>query len=129
MIKEITFNDLTDYFKLLFNLKESLNPYTKYIGYFEEELIGFANYSIIYDRVEIEYIAVKEQYRNKKIGSKLLEYIIESCKNCINITLEVNVNNIAAINLYKKCGFNIETIRKKYYQNDDGYLMMKKLGD
>ena len=129
MIKEITFNELTDYFKSLFDLKESSNQYIKYIGYFKDELIGFVSYSIIYDRAEIEYIAVYEQYRNKKIGSSLLEYVIEACKDCINITLEVNKNNIEAINLYKKYDFNIEAIRKNYYKDNDGYLMIKKLGD
>lgn len=53
-------------------------------------------------------------------------FIIAKNKNCINITLEVAVNNKSALNLYKKLGFKIVTIRKNYYENSDGYLMIKE---
>ena len=86
-------------------------------------------YDLIYERCEIEYIAVKKEYRNKKIASKLLEYVINDCKlnNIVNISLEVNVNNISAINLYKKFSFKIEAIREKYFNNDDAYLMVREV--
>ena len=47
---------------------------------------------------------------------------------CENITLEVRVSNVVAINLYKSVGFNIVATRKKYYENgEDAYLMLKEL--
>jgi len=45
----------------------------------------------------------------------------------INITLEVRVNNNAAIHLYEKFGFQKEAIRANYYQEEDGLLMLKKI--
>ena len=45
-----------------------------------------------------------------------------------NISLEVNVNNIPAIKLYKKNGFIEKAIRKGYYQGIDGILMERKKG-
>ena len=39
--------------------------------------------------------------------------------------LEVSEENKSAINLYKKCGFNKAAIRKNYYKNSNGILMMK----
>lgn len=92
-------------------------------------IVGAVSYSIIYDRVEINYIFVSPEYRNKKIASKLLKKIIEEANknNCLNITLEVEITNTPAINLYKKFDFKIVAIRKKYYQNNDGILMEKEL--
>lgn len=45
-----------------------------------------------------------------------------------DITLEVNINNIPAINLYKKYGFEKVGVRKKYYNNlEDALIMTKKI--
>ena len=45
----------------------------------------------------------------------------------INITLEVRVSNIPAINLYKKFGFREVALRKYYYGDEDGILMEKQV--
>jgi len=57
----------------------------------------------------------------------MLEFLIDKAKeNCILITLEVNEKNLSAITLYKKYGFQIVGIRKKYYNNiSDAYIMTK----
>ena len=45
-----------------------------------------------------------------------------------SITLEVNSNNLAAIELYKKYGFKNVGLRKKYYNNTfDAIIMTKEL--
>lgn len=101
------------------------DPFSKFIIYLENnKIVGFLSYSIIYERVEINYIFVCENYRGKKIASKLLEFMIESCKICENITLEVRKSNSVAISLYKKFGFEEVATREKYYNNEDGILMM-----
>ena len=47
-------------------------PFSKRLEYIENNLsIGFLDYSLIYDRIEIDNIYVLEEYRNKKIGTKL----------------------------------------------------------
>lgn len=106
------------------------NPYRKKIEYYEEEeVMGFLEYSIIYDRMEIDNILVYKQFRNKKIGTKLMEYIIKIAKenNLINITLEVRQSNYIAIKLYKKMGFKETAIRKYYYGDEDAILMENKV--
>ena len=105
-------------------------PFKKYIGFeIDDEIISFLNYSLIYERIEIEYIYTLEKYRNKNIASKLLEYHIDLgiSNNCTNITLEVRKSNISAINFYKKNGFKSVSIRKKYYDTEDGILMLREL--
>ena len=58
----------------------------------------------------------------------MLEEIINIAKNknMKSITLEVNVNNNIAINLYKKYGFKEVGIRPKYYNNTDDAIIMTK---
>lgn len=94
-----------------------------------DNIIGFISYSIIYDRSEIIDVIVEEKFRNKGYGGMLVSRVIDIAvnSNCNNITLEVNVLNEPAIKLYKSKGFEIVSIRKKYYKNNDGYLMKKDL--
>jgi ribosomal-protein-alanine N-acetyltransferase len=41
-----------------------------------------------------------------------------------SMSLEVRVSNKAALKLYRSCGFKIQGLRKKYYQNnEDAYIM------
>lgn len=106
------------------------NIFSKYFILQEKSnIIGYINYYDLYDRFELAYIEVKEEYRNKKYGSKMLEYLINIGKNhnIDNITLEVNINNINAIKLYEKYNFEKVAVRKGYYDGVDGYLMERKM--
>lgn len=124
MIKEVSIDKLLD-----FNIKYN-NVFTKYIAYYiDNKIAGYLVYENLYDRVEIDYIYVVNEYRNKKIGSFMMEYLINLCKKekLYNITLEVSINNIYAIKLYEKYGFKTITIRKGYYKGIDALLMEVKL--
>lgn len=123
MIKEV--NDIT-YLNCLSDYKVTLNPFNKIIGYYINDLlVAFLDYSVMYEKIEINYIFVVNEYRRKNIAYNLIKYIIDNYK-FDNITLEVNINNINAINLYKKLGFKVISIRKNYYDGIDGYLMEVK---
>jgi ribosomal-protein-alanine N-acetyltransferase len=141
MIKEVNREDIDliklleesfkDYFKNK-GIKEDFdnNIFSKYFIYLEKcNIIGFVNYYDLYDRFEISYIEVKEEYRNKKIGSELIENVINigKNKNITNITLEVNINNENAIKLYSKYDFKVVAVRPRYYNGTDGYLMERKM--
>ena len=110
----------------------SFSPVSKCFIYEEaEEIVGFIIADIFEDRAEIIDVAVDVMYRNKKIGDKLIKYVIDLSKNrgCESITLEVKVTNKPALKLYKNNNFEIVSIRKKYYSNGtiDAYLMSRKL--
>ena len=96
-----------------------------------EEIVGFIIADIFEDRSEIIDVAVDVMYRNKKIGDKLVKYVVDLSKEngCESITLEVKVTNKPALKLYKNNNFEIVSIRKKYYANGtiDAYLMSRKL--
>ena len=121
MIKETNNINIINSFLKYFDTEMSNNPYRKYLLYDDSAILV---YSEIYDRLEIDYIYVLEEFRNQKIASKLLEYLFN--KYNFTCSLEVRCDNMSAINLYKKFGFEIVTVRKNYYQDIDGYLMYRK---
>jgi len=123
MIKE--YNDI-EYLNKLSSYNITINPFNKILVYMDgNTILGFIDYSKMYENMEINYIFVIEQYRNKGIASKLLEYVINN-NDFSNITLEVNINNINAIKLYEKYNFKTISIRKGYYNGIDAYLMERR---
>jgi ribosomal-protein-alanine N-acetyltransferase len=77
-------------------------------------------------------IAVDPAYRNKGIGEELLRkgLLYLQSLGVEVVELEVRVNNVAAIKLYRKFGFSTKQVIKGYYSNgDDAYLMRKGLKD
>lgn len=101
------------------------NAFNNVIIYKEDnKILGYLDYSIMYERAEINYIFVIEEYRSKGIASKLLDYLFNN-NDFKEISLEVNINNTNAIKLYTKYGFKEVSIRKGYYNGVDGILMLK----
>ena len=139
-IEEMTFED---YEKIKDNLKEEFDEFwsasilkselesenSKYIVAKEDDkVVGFAGIIILPDNAEITNIVTKKSERKKGIGSLLLEKLIEMAKNekKENISLEVNENNISAINLYEKYKFETVGMRKKYYNGKDNAIIMTR---
>lgn len=109
------------------------NPFAYYLKLIDKdsnEIMGFIGFWIKFEQAEITKVSIAKKYQGYKL-SKLLMADAENrirIAECENITLEVRVSNVVAINLYKSCGFNIVATRKKYYENgEDAYLMLKEL--
>jgi len=108
----------------------SSNPFSRRVEYIVEDTsVGYLEYSLIYDRIEIDNIKVLDEYRNQGIGTKLMAYLISMAIDLrvVNITLEVRVSNEVARKLYKKFGFREVALRKYYYGDEDGILMEKQV--
>ena len=104
-----------------------VNEFTKIYTYeINNEVCAFIIFSIMYEKCEIIDIFVLNQYRRKGLASLLINEILKD-NNIENITLEVSSLNTSAINLYKKLGFKEVAIRKNYYENCDGILMLKEV--
>lgn len=102
------------------------NPFLKNYVYLENDIpVGLISYSLIYDRIELEYIWVSFEHRKRGIASKLMDKMFE--ENVNNVTLEVRTSNNKAIALYKKYGFKIVSTRNNYYGNEDAYLMIREM--
>ncbi len=102
------------------------NPLSHYLCYEEDgDVVGYIGLWLT-DIGTILNLAVSKEYRNKSIGSKLIEETINVfSNNGINqISLDVRISNDIAINLYKKYKFKQVLIRKKYYDNNEDAILM-----
>ena len=85
------------------------------VAVLDNKVVGYTILSKLYDVINniyyghINYVCVLEEYRNKKIATKLLEEVFIICKNekIKYIELTSNSSRIVAHHLYKKLEFNI----------------------
>ena len=73
-------------------------------------------------------IAIAPGSRLQGLGRKLLRSFESVCKDkgLTSITLEVRIDNIAAVNLYKSEGFKVVEVLPRYYLNGFGAYRMVK---
>ncbi|KAI3744991.1 hypothetical protein L1987_58090 [Smallanthus sonchifolius] len=74
----------------------------------------------------ITKLAVKEKYRRQGHGEALMKAAIAKCrsKRINRISLHVDPLRSSAVNLYKKLGFQTDTLVRAYYSSDrDAYRM------
>jgi [ribosomal protein S18]-alanine N-acetyltransferase len=92
-----------------------------------EELIGFVGLWLVLDEGHITTICISQRFRGRGLGEVLLSHIMGEAQalGARRVTLEVRVTNEVAQALYKKYGFAIEGIRRRYYSdnNEDAYIM------
>jgi [ribosomal protein S18]-alanine N-acetyltransferase len=102
-----------------------------FVAVIEEKVVGYGGMWLIMDEAHITNIAVHPKYRGQKIGTKIMETIIQEAKNrrLLRMTLEVRNSNTVAQNLYRQLGFLPCGIRPGYYQDngEDALIMWKNL--
>ena len=127
-IENVLFSDFDDFWNINVFKNELLNPNSKYIvAKIDNKIVGYAGIWKAVDDVHITNIVTAKKLRRQNIGSILLSNLIQMARTengITSITLEVNSNNIPAQNLYKKYGFKIVGLRKKYYNNTDDAIIM-----
>lgn len=99
------------------------------VAVLDNKIVGYAGIWFILDEGHITNIAVGNEYRGIGAGNKLVEGLIDLCreKGINNMTLEVRKSNVVAQNLYKKYGFIDFGIRPRYYSdnNEDAVIMWR----
>lgn len=129
-IKNNLISDFDDFWTYHILKEELENQNSNYlVAKIDNEIVGFAGIKIILDEADIMNIVTKKTYRNQGIGTLLLENLISLSKklNLKTLSLEVSEENLPAIHLYRKFGFEYLGVRKNYYQDKNGYIMTKKL--
>lgn len=96
--------------------------------------VGYVCVRILYEEAQICNIAVLPEYRRQGIATRLLSTVSEYAKSqgCERCELEVNTANTPAVELYKKCGYNIAGTRVNFYRRSrystrDAYTMVLEL--
>jgi ribosomal-protein-alanine N-acetyltransferase len=96
-------------------------------------VLGYAGSWLLVDEIHIATIAVHPDWRGLGLGELLLLSLLEDGikQYAQRATLEVRVSNLAAQSLYAKFGFEIVSVRKRYYadNNEDAYIMITPLFD
>lgn len=93
-------NVVCDYVSFSFVAKENYN------------IVGIITGRSYYKEIHISDLIVLEQYRNKKIGSKLIEKVEEYYKNKGFENINLTTYDFQAPKFYQKCGFEIEFMRE-----------------
>ncbi len=115
LYNEILYNKMSRYFIALVDNKRAA-----YIGSW-----------LTIPNAEILNLFVVEKFRGIGLGKKLVNEVTNICRkeNINMLTLEVRKSNSYAIKMYENAGFEVGTIRKKYYDNnEDALLMVLDLG-
>ena len=86
-----------------------------------QKIIG---YIIFEPNGHIISIAVDKLYRRKRIGTKLMNVVLNRYNG--KGIVEVRESNKIAKNFYKKLGFVQVDVLKNYYQDENGVIMVKK---
>ncbi len=100
------------------------NPFAHtYTAIMDNQVVGYIDFMITFSSCTINLIAVKEEYRKKGVGNRLMGQLLKDCaaqkdETVEFVTLEVRESNANAISFYKKHQFQQVTVKKAYY--DDG---------
>jgi len=101
------------------------------VALYNGEVAGYAIMRHIVDEGHICNIAVHEEYRQKGIGSSLVEGLVSAAiaREITALTLEVRIGNRAAMALYHKHGFKVEGYRHDFYRypTEDAAIMWKHI--
>lgn len=78
----------------------------------DNKFVGIITGNSYYKEVHISDLIILEQYRNKHIGSKLMETVENYYKNKGFENINLTTYGFQAPEFYKKCGFEIEFVRE-----------------
>lgn len=124
----------SDWFQELFKMCfDRDDPWLQHLGKPKYEAFHFNRQAFIFvytveDYTDLLTIGVRPELRRTGLATFLLEWVIEQAPKEQKFFLEVECQNIAAINLYRKIGFEQVTVRKGYYAQPvgpalDAYVM------
>lgn len=78
----------------------------------DNKFVGIITGNSYYKEVYISNLIILEEYRNQRVGSKLMEAVENYYKNKGFENMNLTTYGFQAPEFYKKCGFKIEFIRE-----------------
>lgn len=93
----------------------------------DDDIIGYIMVSYVVDEAELQKICVSHNNQRSGVGYQLLCNMqnLLSDRSIKTLYLEVRKDNTKAINFYEKNGFEIVSIREKYYGDVDAVIYRK----
>jgi ribosomal-protein-alanine N-acetyltransferase len=92
----------------------------------EKRIAGFAIMHFDDDNAHLNLLAVEPEFRQRQVGSRLLEWLHESCAvaGILSVSLEVRATNKGAIRFYETFGFKIGERIEQYYCGQEAAVRM-----
>ena len=78
----------------------------------DNKIVGIITGNSYYKEVHISDLIILEEYRNKQIGSKLVENVESHYKDKGFENINLTTYGFQAPEFYKKCGFKVEFVRE-----------------
>jgi ribosomal-protein-alanine N-acetyltransferase len=93
-------------------------------------ICAFTNYWIVAGELHLLNVAVHPAFRRCGVGRELLAWIIGDgrASGCERAFLEVRRSNSAAMQMYRKAGFRVVSVRPRYYADNDEDAMVMVMG-
>lgn len=100
-----------------------------FLAFVGEEAVAYASVELQKDSLFLSKFYVDVSKHRQGIGMKFLDYILSQTDSTLPMRLQVNRQNIKAINFYFKAGFTIEKaadfdIGSGFFMND--FVMVRK---
>lgn len=108
---------------ILSEMREPLSSF--FVAVFQQKIIGYYGFLHILDELHILNVAVDPDLRQKGVGKKLIEHLVEQARalSARAVTLEVRESNLPAIRLYESFGFACAGVRPHYYTDKENALI------
>lgn len=88
-------------------------------------VVGFANFWVQADEVDLHVIAVAPDQRRRGLGAILLAHVLAVAAGG-RVTLEVRASNAPAQALYRRAGFGVDGRRPRYYPDGEDAVLMSR---
>lgn len=96
------------------------------------QLQGVATFTVAEDMADLQRVVVHPRARGRGVGSSLVRAGLEWAEalGANRMLLEVRTDNLAAVALYRRLGFDQISCRRDYYgPGRDAYVMLRPLGE
>jgi len=95
-------------------------------------VVGFCDFVKTFDSAEINQIAVKKEYRQHGVGTRLMGETVKFCREGEEkadfLCLEVRTDNLIAQRFYRRHGFeNVGTKKAFYSDGTDAYYLVRSI--
>jgi [ribosomal protein S18]-alanine N-acetyltransferase len=92
----------------------------------KDRIQGYVGIWLLLPEIHITNITVAPECRFQGLGSRMMEYVMNLTYELRvkQVTLEVRHNNMSALALYRKFGFEVRGMRKNYYTAEKAHALI-----
>ena len=94
----------------------------------QEKIIATLVYRNYWGSLEIKYLFVEKEHRNKNLATDLMNRVCDIAKKDFNPSIAyLSTLSFQALNFYLKLGFEVEFVRDNFKNDIKEYYLKKKL--